>query len=94
MTLYRMNSLPVPCPPEAPGPHLGSHEESGLCGERENSAALLDPFLYQDMRWCTDCGGERIFVEVFEFEGGRLGVCLGCGAERVIRWTRATEVAA
>jgi hypothetical protein len=25
----------------------GSHEESGFCGDRDESAALLDPFLYQ-----------------------------------------------
>jgi hypothetical protein len=61
--------------------------ESGGDAGRETPAAL-DSDVYRDMRWCIDCGGEQVFVEVFEFEGGRVGVCLGCGSERVIRFSR------
>jgi len=61
---------------------------------RENAVAALDPFLYQEMRWCVRCGGEQIFVPVFETDFGRVGVCLGCGEERVQRFTRETECAA
>jgi hypothetical protein len=52
--------------------------------------APLDAWLYQDMRWCAHCGGEQVFLPVFEFEGGRVGLCLGCGDERVIWFTRTT----
>lgn len=56
--------------------------------------AALAPFLYQDMRWCVNCGGEKIFVEQFECELGRMGVCLGCGEEKFVAWTRTnSEVA-
>lgn len=60
----------------------------------ESPIVALDPLLYQDMRWCPNCGGEQVFVEVYEFDGGRLGICLGCGEERVVLWTRATGEAA
>lgn len=48
----------------------------------------LDPEIYRDMRWCARCAGPELFVEVYEFEGGRLGVCMGCGEERVVGWSR------
>ncbi len=55
---------------------------------------VLDPEVYQDMRWCAKCAGEQIFVEVYEFESGRVGVCLGCGDESVVRFSRVnSEVA-
>jgi hypothetical protein len=64
-------------------------------GEGETAVATapavleaLDSEIYRDMRWCANCGGERIFVEVYEFEAGRVGVCLGCGDERVVRFSR------
>lgn len=50
--------------------------------------AVLDSDICRDMRWCVNCAGEQIFVEVYEFEGGRLGVCLGCGDERVMLFSR------
>jgi hypothetical protein len=50
-----------------------------------------DPSIYQDMLWCANCGGNRIFLPAFEFEGGRVGCCLGCGEERVAWFTRATS---
>jgi len=56
--------------------------------------AVLDPEICRDMRWCINCGGEKVFVEIFEFDGGRMGVCLGCGEERVEPFTRTvSEVA-
>jgi hypothetical protein len=54
----------------------------------------LDSDVCRDMRWCINCGGEKVFVEVFEFDGGRMGVCLGCGEERVEPFTRTTTEAA
>jgi hypothetical protein len=53
----------------------------------------LDSRVEQDMRWCSNCGGPQIFVEVFEFSGGRVGFCFGCGEERVARFSRVTEAA-
>ena len=49
---------------------------------------VLDSAIHRDPRWCSNCGGPQTFVEVYEFEGGRLGVCLGCGEERVAPFTR------
>jgi len=66
-------------------------------GQPEGSAfpvtAPLDPFVHRDSRWCADCGGPQLFVEVFECEAGRVGVCMGCGEERVIRFTRTNSEA-
>jgi hypothetical protein len=56
--------------------------------------AVLDSSIYQDMCWCFKCGGERVFLLVYEFEGGRVGVCLGCGDERIAPFTRTTGEAA
>lgn len=53
----------------------------------------LPPFLYQDPRWCETCGREETFIEVFAYEGGRLGYCFGCGVNKEIRDTRMTEAA-
>ncbi len=50
--------------------------------------AVLDSSVYQDARWCVNCGGEQTFVEVYEFEAGRVGVCLGCGEEKFQAFTR------
>jgi hypothetical protein len=61
------------------------HGEAGAPG-----IVALDPDIYRDMRWCSNCGGQRVFLEVFEFEGGRVGICLGCGEERIALFTRTT----
>lgn len=50
--------------------------------------AVLDCSIYQDMHWCVNCGGEQIFVPVYEIEQGRVGYCLGCGDERIAPFTR------
>lgn len=55
----------------------------------EHSIVVLDPFVSQQPRWCADCGRMETFVEVYEFEGGRIGYCFGCGEERV-RWAERT----
>lgn len=56
---------------------------------------VLDSTLYQDMRWCANCGGEKIFVPVFLIEDqGWLGYCLGCGEEKFAAFTRVTQEAA
>ena len=54
----------------------------------------LDPMLYQQPRWCANCGGEQTFVPVFEFEGGRVGFCLGCGEEKRVPFSHTTQEAA
>jgi hypothetical protein len=51
----------------------------------------LDSAVYRDPKWCANCGGEQTFVEVYEFEGGRVGFCLGCGEERIARFTRVSS---
>ena len=54
----------------------------------------LEPFLYEDPRWCANCGGEQTFIEVFRGEFGRWGYCLGCGEEKRLPFTRTTQEAA
>lgn len=76
-----MTSLPDPIvQPQNAGSPEGS--ECGL--------ASLDPFVYEELRWCANCGGEQRFFPCFEFDGGRVGVCFGCGDEKVIPFTRET----
>ncbi len=58
-----------------------------------SAIACLDPFVYRDTRWCSRCGGEQLFVEVYECEAGRVGVCFGCGDEKLIRFSRAVSEA-
>jgi hypothetical protein len=52
------------------------------------------PVWVQEMRHCENCGGPQIFVIAWEFDGGRVGCCLGCGDERIERFTRTTGEAA
>lgn len=56
--------------------------------------SALDSAIYQDPTWCSNCGGVRVFMMVYEFDGGRVGCCLGCGDERVVPFTRTTTEAA
>ena len=58
------------------------------------SAPPIDPTIYSEPRWCSDCGGRRMFEVVYECEVGRVGVCLGCGEEKLVRWTRTNSEAA
>jgi hypothetical protein len=51
-------------------------------------AAALALFLYQDMRWCPECGGEQLFIAMLETDFGRVGLCMGCGQEKVQKFTR------
>lgn len=63
-------------------------------GRRENAVAALDPFLYQEMRWCEECAGEQLFVPMFETDFGRVGLCMGCDREKVQLFSRTTTEAA
>jgi hypothetical protein len=84
----RMN-LPITEPFFAVGSESG--DGTSLGGE---SVAVLDSDICRDAVWCANCGGPQTFVAMYEFAGGRVGVCLGCGDERVARFTRAiSEVA-
>lgn len=65
-----------------------SCEGSGL-----SPVASLDPFLYRDPRWCAVCEREEEFREFFVTDLGRVGVCLGCGDERVIPFSRTNSEA-
>lgn len=48
----------------------------------------LDPLVYQEMRWCPDCAGERVFVPILEIDAGRVGICLGCDSRKFIPFSR------
>jgi hypothetical protein len=78
-----------PTVPRPPGGDPGL-KSVGLEGSASNFAPL-DPFIYRDQRWCGRCGGPQLFVEVFECVCGRVGVCMGCGDERIVPWSRTTE---
>lgn len=60
-------------------------------GQAYEGVAVLDSEKCRDMRWCVNCEGEQVFVEVYEFESGRVGFCSGCGEERVVLFTRASS---
>ena len=70
------------------GDHQSFGERVAVLEVPKLNFSALNADVYRDMRWCPDCGGNQVFVEVFEFEGGRVGVCLGCGEERVVRFSR------
>jgi hypothetical protein len=55
---------------------------------------IPEPERYQDMRWCLNCGGPRIFFPVDECEAGRRGICLGCEQESFVHFSRTTGEAA
>jgi hypothetical protein len=82
--------------------HIPNYEPSvGVWGGDEGDRypavpdlpVAVDPFLYQEMRWCGKRQEFQIFVEVFRCEAGRLGICLGCGEERIEQWTRTNSEA-
>lgn len=54
----------------------------------------IDQFLYQDTRWCEDCGGPQLMISVFEIESGRIALCLGCEKEKFLPFSRVTVGAA
>jgi hypothetical protein len=54
----------------------------------------IDSAIYQEPRWCMNCGGEQTFLPVYECEFGRIGICLGCGEEKLAPFTRVTGEAA
>jgi hypothetical protein len=63
-------------------------------GVPENPAAVSDPFValntqvFRDVRWCSNCAGPRVAIDVYEIEGFRLVACQGCGEEKFIPFTR------
>ena len=57
-------------------PNSVSRNEEG--GVSRGESAVLDPWV-QQMQDCPRCGGPQIVVFAWEFEGGRVGCCLGCG---------------
>jgi hypothetical protein len=65
----------------------------GQDGDAPTGIAVLNSDICRNMRWCPNCGGEQIFVEVYEFHGGRVGFCFGCGEERVAPFTRVNSEA-
>ena len=101
MTLHRMTSI-LPAESPFPIPTSAGLGDGAAGGEATAHAVpdvpfvsaftqepcTLDSEIYRDMRWCPNCAGQPVFVEIFEFESGRMGGCLGCGEERVVRFTR------
>ena len=48
----------------------------------------LDPFVYQEQRWCTHCEEFETFVFALEAEGGRWGSFLSCGSVEFVAFER------
>ena len=63
-------------------------------GHQGMPLSVLDSAVYQESRWCPNCAGDVIFVPVYECEAGRVGVCLGCGEEKLVPFSRTTGEAA
>lgn len=76
-------------------PTSASRESDDGCAAsgRRVAVAALDPFLYQEMRWCEQRGELQPFVAMYESEDGRLEVCLGCGQPHFASFSRGTEAA-
>ena len=60
----------------SPSDAVGMMEEGG---GSLGGVAVLDPWLYQDNRYCERCGGMENVIFAWRFAGGRLGMCVGCG---------------
>jgi hypothetical protein len=76
-----MNLIEFPTPRP-----VGVSDEGGdLLGGGESPSSISR---YRDMRWCANCGGQQVFVPVYEIEQGRVGFCFGCGEERIEAFTR------
>ena len=76
-----------------------SSQSVGGCGDGElnlggGTAAVLDSQLYQDMRWCKNCGGVAMFIPVDRFPFGWRGYCLGCEEVVYVLDERTSEEAA
>lgn len=69
-------------------PESASSGGSGCAG---NSVAPLDSQIYRETLYCPVCECEEEFRTMIEFVSGRIGVCLGCGDERVVPFSRVTE---
>jgi len=78
----------------SPAGITGTVGEEGGAGAQKFPCVALDPEVCRDPRWCAKCGGLQVFVAVYECEAGRVGFCLGCGEEKLVRFSRAvSEVA-
>lgn len=73
-----------------PDPIVTPHT-TGSLGGSVSAVASLDPFVYREMRWCEACEADEEFWTLAEFVAGRIGMCLGCGDEKVIPFSRVTE---
>ena len=60
-------------------------------GSAAAGIAPLDPFLYQEPRWCEQRSELQIFVAMWESGSRRAGVCLGCGEYVEVEMRRTTE---
>jgi len=76
-----------PTEPPRALPHSVRAESGDACGAR-CSVAALDPFLYQEMRWCEQREELQPFVFMCESATRRAGVCLGCGEYGEERFSR------
>jgi hypothetical protein len=92
--IYRMTFASEPPSQRFPISDAQGGDGSAVPKHRESAVAALDPFVYEDMRWCVNCGGEQRFIPLIETEFGRIGFCLGCGEEKVQRFTRSIGEAA
>lgn len=77
-----------------PDPRRVEPTNAGSSEGSECGLASLDPFVYQEMRWCVNCAGQQIFAPMFETDFGRVGLCMGCGEEKIVPFSRSTERAA
>lgn len=102
MTLHRMPAT-SPAVPIA-NPQSAGVEDGDRSARMEPTAELkcgiavldprFDPWLYQDRRWCANCGGEQTFIPVDRFAFGWRGYCHGCEEVVYVMETRAnSEVA-
>ncbi|HXM64460.1 MAG TPA: hypothetical protein VN950_26605 [Terriglobales bacterium] len=59
-----------------------------LRGQRGDSVIVALATPVEFMRFCEICDAEQIFVAAWQCEAGLLGCCLGCGEERLVRFSR------
>ena len=73
---------------ESPHPYSVSLEDGCADCRIPIGVAVLDSDVCRDMRWCAQREEYQEFREFLEGGCGRVGVCLGCGEERIIFFSR------
>lgn len=95
MTLYRFPAARI-YPPAAAAAQGSSEGESPSIPAPlvVPCFVVVDPDVFEDMRWCAECGGMQRFIPLERWPGGWRGLCWGCEQEKYVLIQRSESEAA